>query len=102
MIHYSCDVCGRMVSKPEEHYKVYIYIESAGLYDPEIDLCDSFDCGGLPGDESSASEPPEFDEEFEEHRLIFDLCSNCKEQYLKDPLFRKILALKRELGHSRN
>jgi len=102
MIHYSCDVCGRMVSKPDEHYKVFIYIESAGLYDPETEGGEPLDGGDLPGDDFSAPEPPEFDEDFEEHRLIFDLCSHCKEQYLKDPFFRKIVALKHEIGHGRN
>lgn len=91
MKHYSCDVCGRALAGSEPRFKAYIYIEPAEILeeDEEFDLSEDMfeDLDRL--EDMLENVQPGYLDEYEEHRFIFDMCEECKEKYLADPLFRK-------------
>jgi len=78
MVHYTCDLCGRVISRYDKRYRVLIFVE------PRPADTD---------DESSASDSDEwFDEEVDEAEdpletdFTLDLCPQCAEIYVRDPL----------------
>jgi len=78
MIHYTCDLCGRVISRFEKRYRVLIFVEARPA---DTD------------DEDEPSEPEEWftdDDERVEDPLdcdfTLDLCSQCAEVYVRDPL----------------
>ena len=101
MVHYTCDLCGKELLVEDdvryvvkiEVYPVYDQIgeeEEALEEDHLAALNESFSPDG-------SSDPGEPDQEYDSFR--FDLCAACRQRYLEDPLFRKIL---RRMGFSSN
>ncbi len=101
MIHYTCDLCGKALLVDEEvRYEVNIEVKAAfDSDDPNdtlhidfhdemselIDLMEGIDSEGI---------------EKEVYKIFrFDLCTGCRSQYMKDPLFRKSFG---RLGFSEN
>jgi hypothetical protein len=90
MIHYTCDICGKPInSETDERFRVLVDIEQM-----------------RPGEDDSDLES-EFSEEFDDfdfelngvhtekgeelfHSYKFDLCRNCAETYMNDPLAKKV------------
>ena len=85
MIHYTCDMCGRKINKEtDERSRIMIDVELI-----------------LPGEEESDFDS-DFDEDFDDfgfesedeegyvQSFKFDLCRDCAEIYMRDPLARKL------------
>ncbi len=92
MIHYSCDICGkplhadkdvRYVVKVEVYgiYEEDDFDEDEDVFEDELDELEDLD------DEIDA-EMEEF-EDGEYKTFRFDLCSECHNKYLQNPLFIK-------------
>ena len=87
MIHYTCDVCRKQInSESEERFRVLIDVEQMrpGEDDSDLDndFSGEFDAFHLGLDEA---------EEGDIFRSFkFDLCRNCAEIYVADPLARKL------------
>ncbi len=92
MLHFSCDLCGRQLGDRRFVVKLEVY----PAFDPE-----EFDEEDLQADHlqeiSELIEEMELtgDQEIEDcetKQLKFDLCSECRRRYLKDPLGREAMA----------
>jgi hypothetical protein len=91
MIHFTCDLCGKTL-QADADTRYVVKIEVYAAYDPmEIDQDDLADDHGdeirdlLDEMEDMESEELE-DQVYKTFR--FDLCPDCHEAYLKDPLGR--------------
>ena len=84
MIHYTCDMCGRDIGASESvRYRVYVEIEEHPAGEQESDYEDEYD----QYSDLAGYEQPEQAVEEELYRAFkFDLCSECIESYLKNPL----------------
>lgn len=79
MVHYTCDLCGRVISRFEKRYRVLIFVEPRSASTDE---------------ESSSSDTDDwFNEELDEEEedplesdFTLDLCQQCAEIYVRDPL----------------
>lgn len=85
MIHYSCDMCGKPIdADQEERFRVLIDVEEMrpGEDDSDLtdDLVDEIDDLQLGADDEDAGLF---------HSYKFDLCRNCAESYMQDPLARR-------------
>ncbi|MBI4612575.1 MAG: hypothetical protein HY720_03100 [Planctomycetes bacterium] len=102
MIHYTCDVCGKdLVVEEDARFEVRIEVKIA---------CE-------PKGESSDDPEEDFDAQVSDilelmqgvdkadlergvyKSFRYDLCADCKESYLEDPLFRRRVL---RLQHSEN
>ena len=88
MLHVTCDLCGKKLRPGEDHYVVKIEVFAG--HDPaeltEADLeedhmeavsqlirqMEAGECSDEPGPTS--------------HHLRYDLCPDCRQRYLRDPL----------------
>ncbi|MDP6379881.1 MAG: hypothetical protein QF662_00935 [Phycisphaerae bacterium] len=92
MIHYTCDMCGKKLLMDEDtRYIVKIQVHAA--YDPleisDEDLEEDYE-DEMRGLMDSLSEMEAEELEDQVHKSFrFDLCPQCWEAYLKDPLCRK-------------
>ncbi len=97
MIHYTCDMCGKALDLDGEYrYRVLIDVEKmpAGAEDDDLasDFEDEFEQFSL--DHDSREQDEDSLQSFK-----FDLCPECAEIYVRDPLARK---LPRRLRHLDN
>ena len=93
MIHYSCDMCGKPINPDaDERYTVLIDVEQ--IYPGD-------DYPGLSYEFSEEDEEEEMDFDLDAsqvdeedaicHSFKYDLCVKCAENYINDPLARKVL-----------
>ena len=85
MIHYSCDMCGKPIdADQEERFRVLIDVEEMrpGEDDSDLtsELADEIDNLHLGADD---------EEDGVFHSYKFDLCRECAENYMNDPLARR-------------
>lgn len=101
MVHYTCDCCKRLID-PERELRYVVRVEVYAALEPMDDggdderdhlqeIQDVLERLELEEDE------PLSDEVYQQRR--YDLCSECRSRYLKNPLGR--LAMQ-ELGFSEN
>src|SRR5262249_42979341 len=93
MIHYSCDLCKRLIDSQEDvRYVVKIEVY-AGL-DPSTDIVDD-DRDGLQDIQDSLQRLEDIDDHQAQddvyQQLRFDLCPQCRKRFLKQPLGRESL-----------
>ena len=87
MIRYVCDMCGKSIdSENDERFRVLIDVEQMQPGDDDSDL-DVDLPDEIPFDELDRI--PENEEGFFKS-FKFDLCPECAETYLQDPLSRKL------------
>lgn len=95
MIHYTCDRCKRPIDPAHHtHYIVEIDIQAA-LDEPGCEMDDDIDQLGILH-QSLEGVPGELDDESGEaqcHHGRYDLCSECRDQLLKNPLGNREAAL---------
>ncbi|MEE9200757.1 MAG: hypothetical protein V3V45_04860 [Candidatus Brocadiales bacterium] len=94
MIHYSCDMCSKVIQSEEElRYVVKIEIYPADVDDVEDengefdDIKDDLAEFNLEGEREPEEDSDEEDMEYK--TLRFDLCSDCHKAYVRDPIFAK-------------
>ena len=92
MIHYTCDMCGKAVgSRDVERFRVLIDVEQRHPGEDDSDLDNEYqdydDFEFEPGEEEEEEE--EGEERFF-RSFKFDLCRECAEIYVQDPLSRKV------------
>lgn len=93
MVHYTCDMCGKvLVSGEDIRYKVKIETYIANdLEDVEDNLEDENivdDMSDFDEDDDNFEDEDEL-EEIEYKTFHFDLCSACYKKYLQNPLTNK-------------
>jgi len=88
MVHYTCDMCGRSIGQADTaRYRVYVEIEehAAGEEEPEYeDRYDQFDALA----QYEQPEPPAEDQLYRSFK--FDLCPECVEAYVREPLPKSV------------
>jgi hypothetical protein len=99
MLHFSCDLCGQQLG--ERRYVVRLEVYPA--FDPEEIDEEDLDADHLQEiaeliQEMEATGQTEL-EDCGSKEMRFDLCPNCHQRYLKDPLGRDPL---RRLNFSKN
>ena len=92
MVHYSCDICKRLI-EAEEDVRYVVKIEVYAALDPSADDVDD-DRDGLQDVqemlqrvEESCSEDVTPDDLYQ--NLRFDLCPDCRKKFLSRPLGRE-------------
>lgn len=101
MIHYSCDCCKRPID-PLTELRYVVRVEVYAALDPVGEELDD--------DRDHLQEIQDILENLDDqddqqvaddvyHQQRFDLCSECRKQYVKNPLGR---AVRQELGFSKN
>jgi hypothetical protein len=97
MIHYTCDMCGKALDpESSDRYRVLIDVEKMPPGTTDDDLDSDFD---EEFEQFSLDPGREEDEEEYLKSYKFDLCPECAEIYVRDPLARK---LPRRLRHLDN
>ena len=90
MIHYSCDICGKPLHADKD-VRYVVKVEVYGIYEEddfdEDVFEDELDELEDPDDEIDAEMEEVEDGEYKTFR--FDLCSECHNKYLQNPLFIK-------------
>lgn len=91
MIHYSCDLCKREIRTADEmHYVVKIEVHPALDDDDESEQDDCDHLGELHDLLEKLNDPADDDlEPLQTRQLRFDLCPECREKFLKNPLGRE-------------
>lgn len=88
MLHYSCDLCGLQLK--DDRYVARIEVSPA--FDPEEITEDDLDTDNMQhvADMIAHMEATgeNLIEDCEPHKLRFDLCTECRKRFLKDPLGR--------------
>jgi hypothetical protein len=88
MLHITCDLCGKKLRAGEDHHIVKIEVYTAHdpteLTDADLDEDHMEAVSQLlremdDGEQAEGPEPPS-------QRLRFDLCPECRQRYLRDPL----------------
>ena len=101
MIHYTCDCCKRKID-PQTNTRYVVRLEVYAALDNLDDECDD-DRDHLQEiqdilESIADSDDDHLDEEVY-HHVRFDLCSDCRERFVKNPLGR---ALSQQLDFSQN
>lgn len=94
MISYTCDLCGKPMIE-EDPLRFVVKIELFAAKDP-LECCDD---DWIDDRRADAEHLPDFDD-VAYRSFRYDLCNECRAEYLKDPLFRR--ALRRGPRHSDN
>lgn len=89
MIHFTCDVCGAELSKADDQrYVVQIDIRPAQspweLSEDDLEADNLEKVSELLSEAEATGEDPFVDAA--PVRIHFDLCTHCRDRYLKDPL----------------
>lgn len=93
MIHFSCDGCGRAIHPTEETRYVMRVEVYAAVDDEPSRLADEED--HLDEIEDLLERIDDLDDDLDEHlyrQSRFDLCAECRERFLKNPLGRGVPA----------
>lgn len=101
MLHYTCDCCKRLID-PERELRYVVRVEVYAALDPmdehvEDDRDNLQEIQDILDRLDDAEDDRISDDVY--HQKRFDLCSDCRQAYVKNPLGR--LAL-HELGFSQN
>jgi len=95
MIHYNCDMCGKLlVPEEDDRYvvKIEIYAACDSMeVDDDDDLIDDFEEDDEEEEEEEEEEEvdnidPEKMDGVEYKTFRYDLCSKCHSRYMQDPL----------------
>ncbi|MGR3310075.1 MAG: hypothetical protein ACUZ77_04805 [Candidatus Brocadiales bacterium] len=90
MVHYSCDMCGKLLHSDKD-VRYVVKVEVYALYKEEDDDFDETE----DAFEDELDELEDIDAEMEEFEdaeyktFRFDLCSECHSKYLQNPLLFK-------------
>lgn len=93
MLRYSCDVCGKDML-PEEDRRYVVKIEVYAAHDPAELTEDDLDADAVESLGEMLAEAGD-DADFSEHLppvrkdFRFDLCPDCHQHYLRNPLARE-------------
>lgn len=92
MVHYSCDLCKRLIDG-EEDVRYVVKIEVYAALDPSLDETDD-DRDGLQDVQEMLGRMDDADsegvtQEDVYQNLRFDLCPECRKKFLKHPLGRE-------------
>jgi len=91
MIHYSCDLCGRVLD-PEEDLRYVVKMEICAAFDP-VSVEEEDDRDHLQEIQNLLEhlEDAENDQISGDvyQQLRFDLCPECRRKYIKNPLGRE-------------
>ena len=90
MIHYTCDCCKRSIN-PESELRYVVRLEVYASLDPvEDDLSDDRDHLQELQDIIERMDDAENDQICDDvyHHQRFDLCAECRKQFVKNPLAR--------------
>lgn len=100
MVHYTCDLCGKELYV-EEDVRYVVKIEVYPVYEPIPEDEEDLEVDHLAAMEETLQNEQEDgqDPDNEYSYFRFDLCKECHQRYMEDPLFRKIL---RRMGFSSN
>lgn len=99
MIHYTCDCCKRLID-PERELRYVVRLEVYASLDPTAD--DAEDDRDHLQEIQEILERLDDDEQLSDdvyHHSRHDLCSECRNRYVKNPLGRVAM---QELGFSQN
>ncbi len=102
MIHYSCDLCKRDLD-PKEDLRFVVKLEIYAAFDPMESEEDADDRDHLQElqeilERVEGAEDPEIGDDVYQ-QLRFDLCPECRQRFLKNPLGRD---LAKQLNFSKN
>lgn len=87
MVHYTCDVCGRSIGPADTaRYRVYVEIEEHPIDEEEPEYEDQYEQFDLAQEEQP--EQPTEDQLFRFFK--FDLCPECIENYVREPLPKSV------------
>lgn len=91
MVHYTCDMCGKPLLADEDiRYVVKIEVHPAcDAMEMDDDMDEEIEEMEEDESEDDAADPAEMLENGEYKAFRFDLCTNCHEKYLQDPLSLK-------------
>ena len=99
MIHFSCDGCGRVIDNVDETRYVVRMEVYAAIDDAPASLADEAD--HLDEIEDLLEKMEDYDEIEDEslyRQVRYDLCEECRERFLSNPLGRGV----KRLGYSKN
>lgn len=92
MLHITCDLCGKELRIGQDHYVVKIEVfarhDPAELTEADLEEDHMEAVSQLLqelGDEEAADIEPV------RHNLRYDLCPDCRQRYLRDPLNKELL-----------
>lgn len=99
MLHFSCDLCGQPLDDERFVAKVEVYpaFDPDELSEQDLDLDHLEEVAALIQEMEAEGKTPSSDCDPKQFR--FDLCAECRERYLRDPLGREAL---RRLNFSEN
>ena len=100
MLHFTCDLCGHPLPGQRYIVKVEVY-PAPNLDGSPFDMIDNDhlqELGDVLGDLESFAITPTGDDGSSK-RLRFDLCADCREKYLADPLGTSFQRRYRTGGH---
>jgi hypothetical protein len=89
MICVSCDLCGKEIQREEETHYI-VKIEIVAVPDPDLLLEDDLAADNLEAVsnllKAEANGEIDLSETPAKQQLRYDLCSQCREKFLKNPL----------------
>lgn len=93
MIHHSCDCCKRELDADDLRYvvkmEVYAALDPSASYDQDEDRDHLQEIQEILQRAEDASDPQIGSDVYEQ--LRFDLCSDCRKRFVKNPLGREVL-----------
>jgi len=93
MIHYSCDCCKRELDPDDLRYvvkmEVYAAIDPSAMYDQDDDRDHLQEIQEILQRAEDAADPQIGTDVYEQ--LRFDLCTECRKKFVKNPLGRESL-----------
>ncbi len=93
MIHYTCDMCGKVLLQGEE-VRYVVKVEVAAAYDPLELTAEDLEEDHLEEMRKLVARMNEMDQQELEDQVFasfrFDLCPACQKRYLEDPLARHV------------
>jgi hypothetical protein len=89
MQHFTCDVCGKVMT-PSDSRRYVVKVEVFAAHDPaeltdaDLDVDHMEEVSQLLAEAEDAAEPGELAPAFKQFR--YDLCPDCHTKFLRDPL----------------
>jgi hypothetical protein len=96
MVHFTCDLCEKVLEETEDRFVVQIEVFAAGepaeITEADLDK-DNLEAVAKQLQETE-DEPDGRDSERSTHKFRFDLCPACRKRYERAPLAREAAAQK--------